>query len=91
LDISKKLREIKQTIRGMGTRPAIIDAVDLLCDLVEELADNVHVPVPDVQTKVEDVPTDPEVSGPKVSESLGKKARKANKATTSKAKKTTKV
>jgi hypothetical protein len=46
-----KLITIKQTIRGMGTRPAVIDAVDMLCDIIGEIY-YAQVPVYNVQEEV---------------------------------------
>jgi hypothetical protein len=90
MDINRKLRQIQQTVRGLGTRPAVIDAVDMLCDIIKELAD-VHVYVSDVPNKIEDLPTDPEVPKSEVSKPPGNKAGKAKKGTTGKAKTTTKL
>jgi hypothetical protein len=39
MDTPKKIRQIKQHIRGMGVQPAVIDAVDMLCEIIEELID----------------------------------------------------
>jgi hypothetical protein len=39
MDIPKKIRQTKQHIRGMGVQPAVIDAVDMLCEIIEELID----------------------------------------------------
>ena len=57
MNIPKKTRQIKQTIRGMGTRPAVIDAVDMLCDLIEELAHDVQISMLEVPEEV-CLPTD---------------------------------
>jgi hypothetical protein len=50
-DVPKKIRQIKQHIRGIMVQPAVVEAVDMLCDLVEELAD-VQVLVPELQEEV---------------------------------------
>ena len=88
IQVNQKLRFIRQTIRGINIQAPVIDAVDMLCDLIGGLVD-VQLPLPEVQTKVEDVPTDTTVPELKVSKSLGGPTKKDNKPTTGKAKKAT--
>jgi hypothetical protein len=89
LELTDKLNAIRKQSNSTYSG-AVIKLTDMLCQLIGEIAD-VHVPVFEVQAKVEDLPPYKEVPKPDVSKPEGKKTRKANKATTDKAKTTTNV
>jgi hypothetical protein len=47
-----KLQNVKEHIRGMGVQPAVIDCVDILCDIIWELTDDVQLLMSRVQNHI---------------------------------------